>query len=292
MDTVVNVAEQTKFYTDRTGVVGEREWLALQTQVVAYLTPKHLKDFIAAAETPTSVFVLVIILIQTTSFPHVLCSGVITQHAEVRLLLIVQLLKFTQLFAPNIQCTFVAIRKFSTPLNSCTRLWRKPGAFEISSVMISTVTCKTYDLTSIWGLSTVHGLVVSASAFVWRATALLTSSAAARPASSANIRATCVITAVESSQTVLLLVLLLKAGSKCFFTTGLTLLDSNTDWRSRLYWAAFATVLTETSLTPSERILSATLSYKLRTSAGRLLGQEARPKLSHSWQDLVRRRSG
>ena len=132
MDTVVNVAEQTKFYTDRTGVVGEREWLALQTQVVAHLTPKHLKDFIAAAETPTSVFVLVIILIQTTSFPHVLCSGVITQHAEVRLLLIVQLLKFTQLFAPNIQCTFVAIRKFSTPLNSCTRLWRKPGAFEIT----------------------------------------------------------------------------------------------------------------------------------------------------------------
>jgi hypothetical protein len=138
----------------------------------------------------------------------------------VHLFLIAQLLQFTQLFAPNFQRACVTIQKLSTILNSCARLPRKPVAFEITSGMISTVTCKTlrHDLVLIWdpGLSTAHGLVASASVFVWRATASLTSSAAARPASSAHIRATRVIAAVESSQIVLLLVLLHESGVDTF----------------------------------------------------------------------------
>jgi len=47
MDTKVNVAGQKEFDTGRTEVVGESERIALQTRVVAHLTPKHLKDFTA-----------------------------------------------------------------------------------------------------------------------------------------------------------------------------------------------------------------------------------------------------
>jgi len=101
-------------------------------------------------------------------------------------------------------------------LISCTRLRGKLGAFEITTAMLSAFTSKTHDIALIWVLNRVHSLVTSASAFVCRATISFMSTADARLAFSVHIRAMRVITTVESSQIVFLLVLLLESGIEIF----------------------------------------------------------------------------
>jgi len=110
-------------------------------------------------------FILPLVLVvKTTCVPFVGCTNFVGRRAEVRLLLLAQLLELLEL-TYNLT-TFVVLRKFSAPLNSGSRLWRKFGAFQIASAMIGVVTSKTHDLASLSRCRTVRGLITTTSTFV------------------------------------------------------------------------------------------------------------------------------
>ena len=108
MDTGVKTAVLTGFDMERTGVASEKERIALQAQMVAHLTQTLVEFYCPSSKPLLLVVIPPVTLVEARTFLQVGLIGFSAQLAEMRFLLMTQLMKFTHVVA-HFMLAFVAL---------------------------------------------------------------------------------------------------------------------------------------------------------------------------------------